>query len=49
MVRMFITLEYIFGASEAKARMFITLHGTPEAIEGIFVVINYNTPVGVVS
>ena len=44
MVRMFITLEEIFGTGEAEARMFITLDGPPEAIEGIVVVIKYNTP-----
>ena len=48
MVRMFITLEEIFFANEAEARMFITLDGPPEAGEGIAVLIKYNTPMGVV-
>ena len=48
MVRMFITLEEIFDTSETEERMFITLDGTPEAVEGIAVLIKYNTPMGVV-
>ena len=48
MVRTFITLEELFGTSEAEVRMFITLDGTPEAGEGITVLIKYNTPMGVV-
>ena len=46
MVRTFITLEDLFGSSEAEARMFITLDGPPEAVEGIVVLIKYNTPMG---
>ena len=48
MVRTFITLEEIFGASVVEARMFITLDGPPQAVEGIVVLIKYNTPMGVV-
>ena len=48
MVRMFITLEEIFGASVVEARKFITLDGPPQAVEGIVVLIKYNTPMGVV-
>ena len=47
MVRMFITLEYLFISSEAEARMFITSDGPHEAVEGIVVLIKYNTPMGV--
>ena len=48
MVRTFITLEEIFNASEVKERMFNTLYGHHKAIEGIVVLIKYNTPIGVV-
>ena len=48
MVRTFIALEDIFNASEAEARMFITLYGPPDVVEGIAVVIKYNTPMGAV-
>ena len=48
MVRTFITLEEILCASEAKARIFITLNGPLEVVEGIVVLIKYNTPMGVV-
>ena len=48
MVRMFITLEDIFGASEVEERMFITLDGPPDAGEDVVVIIKYNTPMGVV-
>ena len=48
MVRTFITLEEIFNSSEAKERMFITLDGPLEAVEGIAILIKYNTPMGVV-
>ena len=48
MIRTFITLEEIFGASEVEERMFITLYGPPKAGEGIIVLIKYNTPMGVV-
>ena len=46
MVRTFITLEEIFCASEAEARIFITLNGPLEVVEGIVVLIKYNTPMG---
>ena len=49
MVRTFITLEDISGASEAEARMFITLDGPPKVGDGIVVLIKYNTPMGVVT
>ena len=39
MVRMFITLEEIFDTSETEERMFITLDGTPEVVDGIVVLI----------
>ena len=48
MVRTFITLEEIFSTSEAEARIFITLDGPPEVVEGIVVLIEYNTPMGAV-
>ena len=48
MVRTFITLEETFGTNEVRKRIFITLDGPPEALEGIVVLIKYNTPMGVV-
>ena len=48
MVRTFITLEEIFGASEADEMMFITLVGPPDDGEGISILLKYNTPMGVV-
>ena len=48
MVRMLITLEKPFGASDVMERMFITLDGPLEASEGISFLIKYNTPMGAV-
>ena len=49
MVRTFITLENHSNTSEVMERMFITLDGAPGDGEGIAILINYNTPMGVMT
>ena len=48
LVRTFITVEEVSGASKVKERMFITVDGSPKSGERINVLIDYNTSMGTI-